>query len=163
MKRKLTPEEIHQWQSLIKDVKPLPKINKRPEDQPLSKGRLTPRSLSRRVPEGPIPLQAPQPFERRKLRHIKIEARLDMHGMTLEEGYGALERFLIHSQDKGLKTVLVITGKGALSAENTLRRNLPRWLEETSLRHLISSFHHPAKPQDGGHGAYYVGIRKLKQ
>jgi DNA-nicking Smr family endonuclease len=161
MKQKLTPEEMQLWQNLIKDVKPLPKVSKKPEEQSLPKTPLSQKPMPRRVPEGPIPLQAPQSFERRKLRHIKIEARLDMHGMTLEEGYGALERFLIQSQDKGLKTVLIITGKGALSAENTLRRNLPRWLEETPLRHLISSFHHPAKPQDGGHGAYYVGIRKL--
>ena len=162
MRRKLTPEEMHLWQSLIKDVKPLPKISKKFEERSLSKAPLSPKPILRRIPEGPLPLGAPQPFERRKLRHIKIEARLDMHGMTLEEGYGALERFLIQSQDKGLKIVLVITGKGAISVENTLRRNLPRWLEETPLRHLISSYHHPVKPQDGGYGAYYVGIRKLK-
>jgi DNA-nicking Smr family endonuclease len=160
VKRKLTPEEARLWQSYIRDVKPISKIRKKPEEQPVSKALPSLRPVPRKVPQRSISLDGLQPFERRKLRHVKIEARLDMHGMTLDEGYGALERFLIRSQEKGLKTVLIITGKGSLSAENTLRRNLPLWLEETLLRSFISSFHYPAKQQDGGYGAYYVGIRK---
>ena len=91
---------------------------------------------------------------------FEIDARLDLHGMTLDQAYTALERFLLGSQERGVKTVLVITGKGALSAETTLRSMLPRWLKETPLRNLVSSLHHPAKPQDGGRGAFYVIVKK---
>lgn len=97
------------------------------------------------------------------MRHLKIDGRLDMHGMTLDEGYAALERFLHYAQGQGFKIVLVITGKGAVSAENTLRRQLPRWIQETSLSPLVAFFHAPAKQQDGGQGACYIGVRKRRK
>jgi DNA-nicking Smr family endonuclease len=96
---------------------------------------------------------------RRDVRRIKIDARFDMHGFSLEKGFEALARFLHRAQEKRFKTVLVVTGKGSLSAENTLRRNLPKWAEESPLRDLISALHHPAKIQDGGNGAFYIDVR----
>jgi|GEM_PF-4824494 len=50
-----------------------------------------------------------------------------------------------------------------MSAENTLRSQLPRWLQETPLRRFISSLHHPARLQDGGTGAFYVEVRRVKK
>src|ERR1700722_16220295 len=107
MKRKLSPEELRLWQAQLQGVAPLSKKNKVTEDSSLPKN------------PKPIPTNQPQSFGRKELRHLKIEGRLDMHGMTMNEGYDALEQFLIRAQEKGFKTVLIITGKGPLSSENT--------------------------------------------
>ena len=166
MKRKLSSEDLHLWQSQLKGVTPLSKTIKAPEKSPLPKKPKVPHPQHRslEVKKGlPIPSAPPQELGRKELRHLKVDGRLDMHGMTLDEGYAALERFLLYAQDKGFKIVLIITGKGALSAENTLRRQLPRWIQETPLRHLVSSFHASAKQSDGGQGACYIGVRKRKK
>jgi DNA-nicking Smr family endonuclease len=161
MKRKLSPEDLRLWQSQVQDIKPLPRTRKEPEDPAYPKvPQPRQRRALKRDLDKPLPLSPPQSFGRKDLRCLQIEARLDLHGMTLEKGYQTLERFLLGAQDRGFKTVLVITGKGSLTAENTLRRHLPQWLEATHLRHLVSSLHHPAKLQDGGAGAFYVGIRR---
>lgn len=163
MKRKLSPDDLLLWQSQLKGVKPLSKTAKSLEESSLPKKHKVPQRRQRPLemkksppfPSGPL-----QDFGRKELRHLKIDGRLDMHGMTMDQGYNALERFLIQAQERGFKIVLIITGKGALSSENTLRRQLPRWITETALRPLVSFFHAPAKPQDGGQGACYIGVRR---
>lgn len=166
MKKKLSLEDLQLWKNQLKDVKPLSKEEKGlKEPSPLKKSKLPPprpRSLER--PFFPVsrPSLPIQDFGRKELRHLKVDGRLDMHGMTLDEGYAALERYLSYAQEKGFKIILVITGKGALSAENTLRHQLPRWIKESAFRHLVSSFQAPAKQRDGGQGACYIGVRKRK-
>ena len=157
-KEKLPPEELTLWQNQLKDVKPLRKLKKRskedkkevplpssPKDLPLKKVK---------------PVDVLQPFQRREVRQVQIEARLDMHGLSLGRAYDILEQFLRKAQDNHFKTVLIITGKGSLSEEQTLRHQLPRWLEETPLKGLVASYHNPARPNHGGAGAYYVRLRK---
>ncbi|MDZ4322726.1 MAG: Smr/MutS family protein, partial [Alphaproteobacteria bacterium] len=144
-KDKLTPEEVRLWQNQLKDVKPLSKVKKIPEED------------KKEIP--PAPPQLPkdsslkktkstdvlQPFHRREVRQVQIEAQLDLHGLSLERAYDILEQFLRRAQEKHFKTVLVITGKGSLSGEHTLRHQLPRWLEETPLKRMVSSYHNPAR------------------
>jgi len=162
MKGKLPPEDILLWEREMRDVKPLaqPKPEK---EEPKVISKTKPTILSKKPVSQVISSVSPQVLGRREFRRIKIEARLDLHGMGLEAGRDTFERFLRQAQDKGLKTVLVITGKGSMSSENTLRHQLPRWFEETSLRGFVYSFHYPAKPQDGGQGAYYVILRRGKK
>lgn len=170
MKRKLSPEDMQLWKSYVKDVKALLKIKK--DSKELSQSVTT--SLKPLQPIIPVMKTEKKPglvqvetplsaFARKEWRHAKIDARLDMHGMTLEEGHRAVERFLLSAQERELKLVLVITGKGALSSENTLRHQFPRWLKEDPLKRLIIAFHHPAKPEHGGQGAFYVRVRQDKK
>lgn len=166
MKEKLSPEDLRLWQNQLRDVKPLSKTKKIPLESPKPKVRQKPQPLSPPLqkPSHPlVPLLPLQDISKRELRHLKIEGRLDMHGMTQEEAYHALENFLLRSQERGLKFVLIITGKGCLSSENTLRHQLPRWVKDTALTRLVSILHYPAKPQDGGQGAYYIGVRRRKK
>ncbi|MBS0271149.1 MAG: Smr/MutS family protein [Proteobacteria bacterium] len=170
MKRKLSPDELQLWKSYVKDVKALPKVKKDQKELSLdvtaplkSQTPLVPVVKSQKKPKLDkleTPLGA---FVRKEVRHVKIDARLDMHGMTLEEGYRAVERFLLNAQERGLKLVLVITGKGALSSENTLRHQFPRWLQEDPLKRLIVAFHHPVKPEHGGQGAFYIRVKSKKK
>ncbi len=163
MTKKLTPEERRLWKLNTRDVTPLKGVKKKdpvcePPPPPEARSIKPPPKIKKAVvPVVPAPLPA---LGRKDLRRLQIEARFDMHGLTLEAGYTALERFLSVAQEKGLKTVLVITGKGSLNAENTLRHQVPRWLKETPLRRFVASLPHVAKLQDGGTGALYVKIRR---
>jgi DNA-nicking Smr family endonuclease len=120
----------------------------------------------------PAPPQLAE-FDRKSVRKIRggraeIEARVDLHGLHQDEAHHALRTFLMRCHSRGLRFVLVITGKGkAASAETSylserdrgvLKRNVPRWLEEPELRSIIVSFT-TAAIRHGGEGALYVHLR----
>jgi DNA-nicking Smr family endonuclease len=90
--------------------------------------------------------------ERLKRGLHRIEARLDLHGMTQAEAHGALSAFITASCATGRRCVLVITGRGlSQSGPGVLKGSLPRWLEEPELRQHILAIA-PAQPQHGGLG-----------
>src|SRR5436190_22594291 len=101
MKKTPTPEEVQLWKNQLKDVKPLSKeeraVKRSPAPKRLKISQPHGRSLEKRSPTS-VPALAPQSFGRKDLRHLTIDGRLDMHGMTLDEGYSALERFLHDAQ-----------------------------------------------------------------
>lgn len=124
------------------------------------------------------PLTALDPNEVRKLRKGRsgIEARLDLHGLRQHEAHADLRRFLFQAQDRGLKWVLVITGKGGPRPSSVsqsvqtegfatydppgiLRRNVPLWLKEPDIRAIVVGYE-PAAPHHGGDGALYIQLRK---
>jgi DNA-nicking Smr family endonuclease len=94
---------------------------------------------------------------------LPIEARIDLHGQTEEDAHRALASFIIGAQGAGHRCVLVVTGKGLRQDGRTgvLRRNVPRWLNETPNRARILAFCH-AQPRDGGEGALYLLLRRQK-
>jgi DNA-nicking Smr family endonuclease len=91
---------------------------------------------------------------------IDIEARIDLHGMTQAQAHRALGGFLFDQQAIGRRSVLVITGKG-VGGEGVLRDAVPRWLNEGGNRRMVRAFSHAA-PKDGGEGALYVLLKRLK-
>jgi DNA-nicking Smr family endonuclease len=113
-------------------------------------------------------------FDRKSIRKIRggraeIEARVDLHGMRQDEAHGALRAFLRRCHSRGLRFVLVITGKGktasatdSVSTEGSdrgvLKRNVPRWLEEPDVRSIVVSYT-TAAIRHGGEGALYVHLR----
>jgi DNA-nicking Smr family endonuclease len=98
--------------------------------------------------------------ERLKRGLHRIEARLDLHGMTQAEAYRALSTFIRASRDAGRRCVLVITGRGlGQSRPGILKSSVPRWLEEPELRpHVLAIA--PAQPHHGGPGATYLLLRR---
>ena len=102
---------------------------------------------------------------------LRIEDRIDLHGMTQEEARRALDRFLSGAASDDKRCVLVITGKGsARDSEDSimpdrdvgvLRRSLPRWLSQPGLSDLVVAYHN-AKPKDGGDGAFYILLRRRR-
>ena len=94
---------------------------------------------------------------------MAIEARLDLHGMTQSQAHDRVFRFLEAARNNGLRTVLVITGKGLRrdGQIGVLRSAVPRWLNEPPLRDWIMAFDHAA-PRDGGEGALYILLRRRK-
>ncbi|HLK82080.1 MAG TPA: Smr/MutS family protein [Xanthobacteraceae bacterium] len=105
--------------------------------------------------------------EKQKLAkgRTSVDARIDLHGMTQAEAYGALRRLLHRSQANGAKFVLVITGKGLPNASRrergVLRRHVPMWLALPEFRRYVLGFD-VADAGHGGEGALYVRLRKAK-
>jgi DNA-nicking Smr family endonuclease len=100
--------------------------------------------------------------ERLKRGLHRIEARLDLHGMTQAEAHKALFAFIVAARDAGKRCVLVITGRGlGQSGPGVLKSSVPRWLEEPQLRRHILAIA-SAQPQHGGSGASYLLLRRRR-
>lgn len=105
---------------------------------------------------------------------IEIDARLDLHGMTQARAHSELRGFLLRCSAQKLRTVLVITGKGRRDetdkhhdwwqdkdgeGRGILRRNLPGWLADPTLKPLVLGYEAAAQ-RHGGSGAFYVRLRR---
>lgn len=105
---------------------------------------------------------------RLKRGQVAIEARIDLHGMTQDAAHAALNGFLARSQARGLRCVLVITGKGTRRDDfgryeaGVLKREVPRWLNEGGNREKVLAFT-DAQSKDGGGGALYVLLRRMRE
>ena len=101
--------------------------------------------------------------ERLRKGQMKIEGRLDLHGLNQGEAHEALQAFIKRAHRAGKRCVLIITGKGARSPEagGVLRRRVPGWLATPPLNALILKTY-VAKPKDGGDGALYVLLRRQR-
>ncbi len=107
--------------------------------------------------------------------NVDIEARLDLHGQSVERARMSLLGFLQSSRERGCRNVLVITGKGASpftrhtlhSAEvflaperlGRLRAEFPRWMAQQEFASHVVGFQ-PAHPRHGGGGAFYVRLKR---
>lgn len=100
--------------------------------------------------------------QRLKRGQLDIEARLDLHGLTQSVAHARLDGFLTAAQDRGLRCVLVITGKGRVGeAGGVLRQMVPRWLNTPPNRGRVLSMTQ-AQPKHGGAGALYLLLRRKK-
>lgn len=156
------------WEHVTRSVLPY-----QGRKSPLSKTSARPPALrkERAVPPPPrprggeaVPKAPPRGFDkatetRFRKGKLELEARLDLHGMTQEEAFRALYRFIHTAVAQEKRTLLIITGKGKLGG-GVLKRLLPLWFEEDGFlsRHLLALT--PAQPKDGGSGAFYVRLRK---
>ena len=138
-----------------------------------------PAALSMPAPKPvPKPAHVPRaaPLDRQTSRQLdkgklEVEARLDLHGMRQRDAHVQLRRFLKTSQARGLKHVLVITGKGAAQTASrsfyeedergVLRQAVPHWLADPEFATLVVSFSQ-APRRLGGEGALYVRLRKQR-
>jgi len=130
-----------------------------PAPNPASKPSHVPRAA-------PLDRQTSRQLDKGKL---EVEARLDLHGMRQRDAHAQLRRFLKTAQARGLRHVLVITGKGADQAaaksfyeedeRGVLRNAVPHWLAEPEFAALVVSFS-PAPRRLGGEGALYVRLRR---
>lgn len=92
---------------------------------------------------------------------MHIEARVDLHGLTQQQAYTLLLHFLQSAQHRGLRHIMVITGKGASQgSDGILRQAVPHWLETAPFRFYIHGFEWAAR-QHGGPGALYIRLRRL--
>ena len=99
-----------------------------------------------------------------KRGEFRVEGRIDLHGMTLDQAYTALTSFIERSAEAGKRSLLVITGHGLRSetGRGAIREQAPRWLNEPFIRRYILAITQ-AEPKDGGQGALYVLLRRDRQ
>lgn len=123
-------------------------------------------------PAPPPPLLTPNPApgampgidkrqaERFRRGQMAIEGKIDLHGRTQAEAHDALQHFVERAFRAGKRQILVITGKGMTQSKSgVLKTNVPRWLNEPSMRRLILAISQ-ARPEHGGEGALYVLLKK---
>ena len=139
-------------------VKPSPKkTTKRPEVIVSAPRALTSPTMDRRN------------FNRLQKGQMPIDARLDLHGMTVEQAKLRLKSFLLNAHGRGDRVILVITGKGLRSGfdefnrpnRGVIREGLPQWVKDKALAPMIVQIT-PAHRQHGGDGAFYLYLRRKR-
>ncbi|MGA7869548.1 MAG: Smr/MutS family protein [Candidatus Binatus sp.] len=92
-----------------------------------------------------------------------VQAHFDMHGMIQGAAKEALKEFIIASVRKGLRTVLVVHGRGLRSpgGHSVLKHASAGWLSHGAIGGHVLAFT-SARPADGGAGATYVLLKREK-
>jgi len=172
------------WEKVVETAAPLkrgrnaaaPKPPKVAAPVAKAKSPQSPRPTQPAPKPAPKPSHVPRaaPLDRQTSRQLdkgklEVEARLDLHGMRQRDAHAQLRRFLKTAQARGLRHVLVITGKGVDQAASrsfyeedergVLRNAVPHWLAEPEFAALVVSFS-PAPRRLGGEGALYVRLRR---
>ena len=173
-KRRLTDDEIRLWNRFTAGVERIANDKRPTKPKPQSEARdkkaatinSQPKESSKRAQVAPTP-SAPdlvntdrRTQQRLKRGQIEIEGRLDLHGRTQLEAHDALGRFLQTSSTRGLRCVLIVTGKGP-GGQGVLRQMVPRWLAEKGNRERVIAYC-PAHARHGGDGALYVLVRRRR-
>lgn len=125
-------------------------------------------SIEAQVARAPVKMDHKK-FAQLKKGKLKIDARLDLHGMTLADAHPALISFILSSHAAGHRLVLVITGKGKGTDDRgpipirrgILRHQVPHWLGMAPLSPVVLQVvqaHH----KHGGTGAYYVYLKRRR-
>lgn len=156
------------WREAVRGVVPLPGRAPLPASTPaaLPAAQGAPSAALPARPASP-PLASFADLDRASAERLKrgqhrIEARLDLHGMTQADAHRALVAFVADSYEAGRRCVLVITGRGLGAGEpGILRRAVPRWLDEPGLRPRLLALA-PAQPRHGGAGALYLLLRRRR-
>ena len=176
--RRLSDEEIALWTEVARSVARRRGATLPTPSKPVGAGARAPAP-------SPIPAEPPTgrlakpstpplaPIERRLKRELArgrapIDAALDLHGLTQAEAHQALRGFLRHSQTRGARLVIIVTGKGGAIDElsgwpnerGVLKRLTPQWLREPDLRSVVLGFEEAGRAH-GGSGALYVRLRRL--
>jgi len=102
-------------------------------------------------------------FRKLKQGRYEAEARLDLHRMTAAVARREIFEFIEDSHQLGLRSVLVIHGKGESKAErersSILKGCTDHWLRQLA---IVQAFH-SAQPRHGGTGAVYVLLKKSEE
>lgn len=196
-RRKLTPDEAALWEQVAARTermhperktpdapksKPKPKPVKpphmhRPELDPFDIGQAAPhrpaphdlkKPLAERMAGAPLAMDR-KAFTRMRRGKMVPEARIDLHGMTLDRAHPALTGFILRAQADGKRLVLVITGKGKRGEDHgpiprprgVLKHQVPDWLSRPPLAQAVLQIAE-AHVSHGGGGAYYVYLRRTR-
>lgn len=101
-----------------------------------------------------------QLFKKLRQGKIPIEARLDLHGNSVNLARSRINQFIQLSQNNGLRCICIVHGKGTHNEHGKaiLKSMVNHWLQQTPQVLAFTS----AMPKDGGTGAIYVLLKRLK-
>ena len=174
----LSDEDKALFRSVMNTVKPLHKTMERaPNTPPIMK------PLQKSCP--PIPIQKTQNYlsnhytdivhsnstlshynniPKKRLSELKNgfvpwEARIDLHGLTLDAARNSLCDFIDTHSKQAHRCLLIIHGKGSRHGEApVLKNHVNHWLKQLP---QVLAFH-SALARDGGTGALYVLLKRNK-
>jgi len=163
--RILTADEVRLWRTAMKSVtayKPQPPLEE-PSPPPAPVAVIPPEPPPLPLPV-PAPVRRPNGVDGQTLKQLsqgerKVEAVIDLHGMTLDAAYTALRRFIEIQSGTGKRCLLVITGKGGPDRPGRLKQEVPLWLEGWKPPVLAVT---NAQPKHGGAGALYVLLQRRR-
>jgi len=103
-------------------------------------------------------------FQQLKAGRLSTEGHLDLHGQNAAQAYDSLLFFMRESYLAGHRAVVVVPGRGKNSPNglSILRQEIQSWLTREPLRRIVLAFC-TAQPRDGGAGALYVLLRKIRK
>ena len=98
--------------------------------------------------------------------------KLDLHGLKLDEANKIVKKFIIDSFNNDFKKLLIVTGKGLRSKSlnnpylseklSVLKYSVPEYIKnDEDLSNIISRIS-KADQKDGGEGAIYIFLKKIK-
>jgi DNA-nicking Smr family endonuclease len=177
--RRPSREERELWRSAVRDVeawrRPEPEPDgpapSPPATSPPQKRRSGAGAPKTAPPAGPQqPALAPGAVigvdrrlaDRLRRGRLPIQSTLDLHGLTQSEAHEAVQGFVARAAERGLRTVLIVTGKGRRDGVGVLKSALPRWLNEAPLRPFVLALSE-ARPEHGGTGALYVLLKRRRR
>ena len=107
-------------------------------------------------------------LEKISIQNLKIQ-KLDLHGFSIDNANKIVKKFINTSYEKGLKQLLVITGKGIRSKVknnpyvseemNVLKNTVPEFIKND--RDLLKKIKKIETPpvKYGGEGAFYIFLK----
>lgn len=193
-KRKLKAEEAELWQQVarttdpmhpkpktvhaedVSGLRPAPKKPRQPVPRfeigathpSRNESHLPPMPVSDQLAKAPVTMDA-KSFGRMKRGKLVPEGRMDLHGMTVSQAHPALIGFIMNAHARGLRLVLVITGKGQKPdpydpmpmRRGVLKQQVPQWLKMPPVAGMVLQISE-AHIKHGGGGAYYVYLRRRR-
>lgn len=90
---------------------------------------------------------------------MRVDSRLDLHGMVAQDAFRRLMEFMDVAWRRGARCVEIITGLGSGEEGGILRRELPVWLERPEIRHRILG---TTYPHAGNRGSVRVLLKRRK-
>ena len=171
-RREASAEERALFEAALKDAAPLKKparVKPKPGAAKVKAAHAVHRAPVERGLDG-------NTAERLRRGVLEPQARLDLHGMTEAVAHRALVMFVRSAFARGLRLVLVVTGKGLkppapnapfdleldMRARGVLKAMTPRWLAEPELAGFVADVR-TAHRRHGGAGALYVYLRKASR
>ena len=110
-------------------------------------------------------------LEKKKNNTLETKS-IDLHGFSLEEANEFVETFINKSFKDGVRKLIIVTGKGLHSKNEAdpfvskdlsiLKYSVPEFIKnnEILMKKIIEI--KEAKAKDGGSGAFYVYLKKIK-
>ncbi len=99
-------------------------------------------------------------YKKLRMGRYDVDARLDLHRMTVKQARQEVHQFIRDAMELGLRTVLILHGKGQRKVEQertaVLKGYVNHWLRDLD---PVQAFH-SAQPVHGGTGAVYVLLKK---
>ena len=182
-KRDLSDDEKELWKEFSKSTEPLPhqnqktapgkkklinSVNLKDEKKHYIGGKKNPAHVDKAPVSSVLSMDSKLHTKMRQGK-IRPEAKLDLHGLNLSQAQPILTKFVLDAHGKGLRLILIITGKGRNTEDHDiipkrkgiLKANVPNWLAMEPLSSKILQITN-AHVKHGGGGAFYVYLRKKR-